>query len=211
MNPEACKVLLGNHSSASVMVTNAAGRRQVLVTPISAIHQPQAPSEQCSHSKFQRQSDVVDKVILRAVNSSAKTAKDSKAFILRHIKTNLVCTCEDLKQIIRNQLGIEITSDDFDVGYIQGSTVVRIQTKEDIAELWSNVKDPNGKIDVWCNGLREQGTPNTLKQKHDNKIDSDGVTKKKNTQTHKDDEVQEVVDNVKKRHGSSFTMMQYQI
>ena len=61
----------------------------------------------------------MDKVILRAVSGNAK--KDSR-FTLRHIKPSRVCTCADLKHVIRSQLEDEISPDDFDVGYIQGTT-----------------------------------------------------------------------------------------
>ena len=43
----------------------------------------------------------VDKVILRAVSGNAK--KDSR-FTLRHIKPSGVCTCVDLKRVIKSQL-----------------------------------------------------------------------------------------------------------
>ncbi len=47
-------------------------------------------------------------------------------------------------------MGQEIVTEDFDIGYIQGSTVVRIRSKEDISELWANVRKPSSKMSVWC-------------------------------------------------------------
>ena len=44
-------------------------------------------------------------------------------------------TCEDLKGVIKTKLSDDITSGDFAVGYVQGTTVVRIYTSEDLEEL----------------------------------------------------------------------------
>lgn len=52
MNPEGtCKVLVGNHSS--LVVTNASGRRQVMVTPISATNHVLCLSSQANPLKWQ--------------------------------------------------------------------------------------------------------------------------------------------------------------
>ena len=126
-----------------------------------------------------------------------------------------VCTCADLKQIIRDQIDDEITSDDHDVGYTEGSTVVRIRSQEDLLELWASiVKDPTKK-QVWCDGLVDHLTGpfggTKRRNKKDDLEDGDISSKKKKLQTNREDKVQETVDKLKEKHGSDFTPMQYRI
>ena len=94
---------------------------------------------------------IVDKIILKAVSRGAK--KDLRAYVLRNIETASVCTVDDMKNLIRNQLRREIILEDFSIGYTQGSTVVGIRSRDDISEFWSSVKSSN-KTNLWCDGLK---------------------------------------------------------
>ena len=50
--------------------------------------------------------------------------------------------------------------------------VVRIRSNEDMSELWANVRKPNSKMNVWCNGLKETSSTNVShKQKKTNPED----------------------------------------
>ena len=52
----------------------------------------------------------------------------------------------------------------FDVGYLQGSTVVNIRSSKDLNEVWKDIR--RGKnIVLWCDGLKEM-TSKTQKRKH---------------------------------------------
>ena len=219
---DSCKLLV-NHSS--ILVNNGSGRRQVLVTPVFNSAQSYPSQQQSTSSPINLSSKtrgcselgIISKILLKAVCESSKNSKDSKAFTLRNIKTNFVCTCDDLKHVIKSQLGDEVT-DNFDVGYIEGSTVVRIRSKEDLSELWANVKQPNSKVNVWCNGLKETLSATVSRDtKHKRKRpDSEDVSvsankRKKQQQANKEVEVQDVVDDLKQKHGSKFTTMQYRI
>ena len=42
-------------------------------------------------------------------------------------------------------------SDQFDVGYVQGTKVVRLRSRIDIQEFWKNYK--KGNLILWCDGL----------------------------------------------------------
>ena len=195
--------LVGQHATVTVNASGT-GSKQVLVTPIRS----SIPSVvQATPSS---KSNVVDKIILKAVSGNAPK-KDSKAFTLRHINTSSIHTCNDLRCVIRTHLGAEITTENFDVGYIQGLTVIRIRSKEDMTELWANVKDPSKKINVWCDGLIETDTSGSKRKQKTDTYDRDIQTKRKKVNTHKEDEVQEIVDDLKKQHGSNFTRMQYRI
>ena len=91
------------------------------------------------------------KVYLRAISKNAK--KKEKTFVLRDIDTSKVLLCSDLKEIIRAQLYEDISCDDFDVGVISNTSVVRVRTKKDLSELWSDVKNAKTKAVLWCDDL----------------------------------------------------------
>ena len=41
---------------------------------------------------------------------------------------------------------------DFDVGYLNGASVVSIRNEDDLAEIWSSLLKGD-KVTLWCNGL----------------------------------------------------------
>ena len=60
--------------------------------------------------------------------------------------------CEELKKVIREQLKEDIVNHNFDVGYVQGTKVVRIRSRLDLQEFWQNFKKSN--LILWCDGLK---------------------------------------------------------
>ena len=59
-------------------------------------------------------------------------------FTLRSINTGLLSFCDTLKQLIKEQLSDDIAStDDFDIGFLDGSNLVRIRSTQDLAEMWA--------------------------------------------------------------------------
>ena len=195
------------------------GMKLVFVTPAGprpGRNQVLAPSTQ---SRV-----IVDKIILKAVSRGTK--KDLRAYVLRNIETASVCTVDDMKNLIRNQLRREIILEDFSIGYTQGSTVVGIRSRDDISEFWSCVKSSN-KTNLWCDGLKVSAplvatNKRNLKMADINSdLDSDfdsettsSTKKKKKKQariSYEEEEVQEVVDSLKQKHGSDFTVMQYRM
>jgi len=127
---------------SSVTVNSSSGGRQVLVTPLSSV-QREMPSgsfvdignrqqvvitPQYTSTLNPNKQHFIDKTILKAVCQNAK--KDvPRAFTLRNIDTSRVLSCNNLKSVIRTQLQHDIVSDNFDVGYVQGTCVVRAEAK----------------------------------------------------------------------------------
>lgn len=67
------------------------------------------------------------------------------------------------------------TSGEVDVGYLQGTTVLRIRSTEDLAELWSLLKKPQKNTTLWCDGL----STGSHKRKHsDDDSDDDHQSRK---------------------------------
>ena len=100
---------------------------------------------------------------------------------------------------------------------MQGSNVIRVRTKEDLSEMWLEVKKQGA---LWCDGLLDMGSQATKagrKGRHASDEDSDDepsrhvhVSQRKKK---KDNEakVQEIVDSLKSKYGSQFTIMQIRI
>ena len=200
---------------------------QVIITPLSTVHRSATPTGATSSLEQQRQAllarvsrpeasvGVVSKILLKAMGSLAK--KDPKTFTLRNVDTVGVNSEEKLKLLIRTQLHKDIVSGEFDVGYLQGSTVVSIRSSQDLLEIWNDVRKGTKTI-LWCNGLKE-GNPKSRKRKQadDSDVDSDndaGKTtskRKRFTPEAREKKVKETVSKLKEKHGNSFTQMQYRI
>ena len=217
--------MVGN---SSVTVNSGSGGRQVVVSPLSSVgHPPSSPINQrqvlatplCVQRPVgtplptgQRSVGKLDKLILKEVCKSTK--KDSRNFTLRNLNTTEVCSCDDLKKVIRSQLHQDITSKDFDIGYVQGSNVIRIRSREDLSEMWIDLRNPKSKMTLWCDGLKESSSKaarQTLCETESDDEESMPKSKKKRRQPRNDEEVQEIVERLKKKHGSNFTPMQFRI
>ena len=109
--------------------------------------------------------------------------------------------------MISESLCDDITAKDFDVGYMQGSSVIRIRTRDDIDEFYSLVNgSQNNAVCLWCDGLR-------LSKKRDSGDDSDGDMPKskkarKSESSERDKEVQDCLQKLKDKHGSTYSPMQ---
>ena len=192
---------------------NLASLTLVLTTTQASIgvrSQGQKRSE--SHSKL-------DKVLLKAACKAGKQ-KDSKTFTLRNVDVAAVLLSQDLKKLIKESLHDDICSRDFDIGYMQGSNVIRVCTKEDMLEMWSEVKKQGM---LWCDGLVDTGSKaNKSGRKGRGKYVSDEDSddepsmtppKKKKKKVDRDNEAkaQEIFDDLKSKHGTQYTVMQLRI
>ena len=109
--------------------------------------------------------NVIKKVLLKAVRKSNK--KDPKTFTLRNIQSSHISTCHELKFLIRAQLQEDMIKEDFDVGYLQNSTVISIRSTDDLLEVWENIR--RGKnITLWCDGMKSASGKRLLDADSDN-------------------------------------------
>ena len=182
--------------------------RQVFVTPLATA----IPTA----SKFQ--SALISKMLIKAVTKDGKKG-DGKTFTLRNIDTSTVKSSGQLVSLIKTQLQGDIRSD-FEVGYIDNNSVVTIRSPEDVNEVFSSVAK-GSKVTLWCDGLRSTSAgskgkkrPHPRHRVSDSCDESDEETskqKKKSKEEEKDDKIQKTIDDLKAKHGESFTPMQYRI
>ena len=65
-----------------------------------------------------------------------------------------------MKFLIKAQLKDDITEQDFDVGYVQGSSAVIIRSRVDLEELWDTLRKGANTM-LWCNGMSCQPCSST--------------------------------------------------
>ena len=103
------------------------------------------------------------------------------------------------------------TSGDFDVGYVQGTTVVRIRTSEDLEESWSLLRQPRKNMILWCNGLITHAGHKHKHSDEDNYDTEQQQSRRSRSKKHDTNvqQVQDKVDHLKAKYGSSYTQMQF--
>ena len=166
---------------------------------------------------------LVGRVLLKAVNKSSK--KESKVFSIRCLDF-IHTSCSKMKEAIRAQLPCDIIEGKFDIGFLQGNTVISIRNDQDITEVYNDIKR-GIKVTLWCDGLKEPGTSSThcsssKKRKQPQYRDTSssesddsllgkkrakGRTKKES----KDKQIEATIKELKDRHSMAFTQMQYRI
>lgn len=202
-------------------VTQAAGR--VVVTPLTSREASQISSAVRPHS-------LVNKVLIKAFVKGCK--KDFKMFTIRNINTHEVTSVDKLRQVIKGQLGDEVTQNKFDVGYLQGANFVTVRNAEDLVEVWMNIQKGISVI-LWCDGLKKIGKSSQACRSQaisssDSSDDDDGASKKRKKKSRNDDvednrkkrkkaderdkKVQDTIDLLSEKHGDkTYTPMQYRV
>lgn len=154
---------------------------------------------------------VISKVLLKAVGSAKK---DWKTFTFCNVNPISLNTQEKLKLLIRAQLQKD-ASGDFDVGFLQGSTVVNIRSSEDLDEVWNDITKGR-TILLWCDGLKEM-TSKTRERKHklmiqkmtNEDVDIGKTSCKRKVSEVCERKVDETLEKLREKHGNSFMQMQY--
>ena len=79
---------------------------------------------------------MLEEVFLKA---ACKGKKDVQMFTVWNVNPSIVTSSDDLKDLIKDSLEDDITSGGFDVGYMLGSNVIRICSKEVVKEMWRDL------------------------------------------------------------------------
>lgn len=121
---------------------------------------------------------MLDKVFLKAVNR--KNLKEVKTFMMRDVNTAFIHSLGDLKALIRENFCDDIRRD-FDVGYAQGTNVIRVRSKEDLSEMWSEIRRSKGSTCLWCDGLiiQEKSDRKRKSISDDEDLESSGKSKRR--------------------------------
>ncbi len=220
-NASACNVQLIQSGSHSVIVSN--------VPPNQGQGQSSSKAAQQSSSRHLNSlaglvvatpltgqvqvPPLISKILLKACISRGNN-KDSKTFTLRNINISVLNTVEKLRRVIQLQLKSDILqSKGFEVGYMQGSTVVSIRSQEDLSEVWANIKKGT-IISLWCDGLKKLCPKRVLPHDLSDSEDEQEIcrNKKRKKDDDREDKVGATIKQLKKQHGDcAYTPMQYRV
>ena len=133
---------------------------------------------------------------------------------MRNVNTILIQSPEVLKKEIQKQLKDDILSDmeRFDIGYLAGTNVVHIRNPQDLLDIWNEIRQGQKHI-LWCNGLNEaESKKRSSSEVYDSDEDSEmQKCKKKRKADDKEERVSQILDQLKKKHGDTFTSFQLRI
>ena len=152
---------------------------------------------------------VVGKILLKAFSQNKKA---SKTFTLRNLPLASINSVNQLKTEIKRQLQSDV-NEDFDVGYLEGSTQISFSSSHDLSGIWSDVSKGK-KVTLWCDGLKEhEQEKRCLRADEDQEelLHPAKKRKSKATDEKRDSVVEDTVQTLKENHGKSFTAMQYRI
>ena len=190
---------------------------QVLVTPLTSTLPQATEYSRPFPSRVENPAGIIHKVLIRAVSTGAKKSDHGKVFTLRNVSP--LVTCCQLKSLIKTQLKDEI-KDRFDIGFVQGTSVVMIRNEEDLKDVWSSLTAAKGeKVLLWCDGLKVSCKTKSRNYQSDidyDDSDEDTCTirpkkKKSKKSSEKDDLILEQIEQLKGLHGERYTPMQYRI
>ena len=137
---------------------------------------------------------------------------EHKVFMLRDIDFHVISTVDSLRDEIYSQFGKEFidNNSDFDVGYFQGNKRIWIRNDADFKELAElfQIKPTT----LWCNGRTKRKTKKKqTSDSSDSEEDHVKPKKKKNASKEREDRVDDVVDELRLKHQSKFSSLQYRV
>ena len=118
-----------------------------------------------------------------------------------------------MKTLIKAHLQEDVESaSEFDIGYLHNNSVINLRSGIDLQEVWHKLI--NGvELTLWCDGLRKCRPKRKKGRQLDFYEDEEDceVPKKKKKNEEREDKIQGLVDELKKKHGEKYTQMQYRI
>ena len=152
---------------------------------------------------------------LKIINPAKKS--EYETYILRNIESSQISTPMALKKEIFTQLGNEYVSSklDFAVGYMKSGTKLWIRTGSDVHDLW-NFVHRGENISLWCNGRFARNRVSSESDSDDASPPSAKKPRRKKRKKvsaldEKNNRVEEIVTNLREKHGSLYTSIQYRL
>ena len=175
---------------------------------------------------------IVDSIGVKVINPDKKN--EAKLFMLRDVNFYNLNTPKDLHAVIIGQLGRKAVAEgtDFEVGYYVGNKRVWIRNQKDIHDVIHLLKTKdNHSVTLWCMGQSATpAVPSTGSKRPRNATvlvsDSDSdeeppekrqtsrskqQKKKKSRQEEKLERVDDLIDELKEKHGTKYNAVQYRM
>ena len=140
---------------------------------------------------------------------------EHRVFILRDINLSEITSLDSMRKNIYSQFGKKFidNSADFDVGYFEGTKRIWIRTNEDLNKLLQSIRTKS--ITLWCTGRKRGDKRGRVTSGSSSDSEEDfhrkRKKKKKGAQEERNDRVDELVDELRDKHGESFSNLQYRV
>ena len=119
-----------------------------------------------------------------------------------------------LKKEIMTQLRNDLVSSklNFAVGYVKSGTNLWIRTASDIQDVWKFVHGGD-HLSLWCNGCYSKNPQDSSESDGEDDLpaSSKKPRQKKGKRASALDKVDEIVTNLRQKHGSQYTTIQYRL
>ena len=178
--------------------------------------------EECDNRA--NQSSKVPSLSVKVINPSRKS--EVKLFILRDIKVHYLTNPDKIRKLLVDQLGNEVSSEpNFELGYFQGNKRVWVRGREDLIEVQRLPKsnEKQCSVTLWCMGKAESQSMKRLKAAVSDS-ESEGETevgesakskkkkvKKQSRYQEKTERIDDMVDQLKQKHATVYTVVQYRV
>ena len=143
---------------------------------------------------------------VKIINAAKKNM--SETYVLRGVGSHNVANPTQLREQILRQFGSELVSSkaDFAIGYQKGTSKVWIRTSSDIEDLWSFIYNGTN-MTLWCHGLN----PILSDSDDDDEVSKPKRKKKKSSFQAKTERLDELVHELRAKHGDHFNNIQYHL
>ena len=156
---------------------------------------------------------ILPSVTAKVINPDRRS--DYKNYLIRDVHSNDVQSLNGVKTLLQEELGERApTSFDFDVGFYRGNKQVWMRSDNDVKEFLSILKEKPECV-LWCMG---RSTKKRSRDHRNSSEESDAChevarksKKKKTTYEDKQEMVDDTVDELRSKHGTKFTSLQYRV
>lgn len=179
-------------------------------------YQTQTQGHHLQQSSYPSQTSPVGENGTNLVSASVKLIcpnekqSEHRVFMLRDIDIGDIMTLGSLREEISIQFGDEFIdgNSDFDVGYFKGNKRIWIRNDNDLKDLTKLLKSKG--VTLWCNGKRK--SRKRASDSSDSEEDCARPKKKKRSASkERTDRVDDVTDELRLKHKSAFTSLQYRV
>ena len=178
----------------------------------SAGNVPSTPVNSYDLTEDSDLSDTVDPVLVSAsvkIICPDEKRTDHKTFMMRDVNVEEVKPMVLFRKELHTQFGSKLIDIDneFDFGYYKGTKRLWIRNDSDLEELIKLLQTKS--LTLWCEGQRK-------KRKQPESSDSDEEyhrvkKKKKSKSEERVDKIDDIIDDLREKHGISYTNLQYRV
>ena len=177
-------------------------------------HSPQSP-------EAARQSErLIPSISLKVINPDKKS--DVKLYILRNISWQHLSNSDKVRSYFVDQLCDQVSSTAvFDFGNFQGNKRVWVRNNEDLKEVHKLLKtNDSHSVTLWCDGKTDHRSAKCSVSdfifsdsdgENDARLPKSKSKKKRTRYEEKAERIEDVVDQLKEKHGNQYTLVQYRI